>query len=63
MESQAIRQVYLDNQESVEAVLTHAKKPFPGLCRVKDAELITAIREGFRQLPQPASRHAVAVGS
>lgn len=63
LESQAIRQVYLDNQESVEAVLTHANKPFPGLCPVKDAELIAAIREGFRQLPQPAPRHAVAVGS
>jgi mannitol-1-phosphate/altronate dehydrogenase len=54
-EAQAIRQVYRDNNASVEAVLTHDGdcngKRFPGLDPIRDTQLITAISDAFRQYP------------
>ncbi|HEN8799948.1 TPA: HAD-IA family hydrolase [Pseudomonas putida] len=59
LEAQAIRQVYVDNDGSVEAVLTHAGshhgKRFPGLDPISDAQLISAIATAFRQYPQEAA--------
>lgn len=56
LEAQAIRQVYWESDASVEAVLTHDVdcngKRFPGLDPIRDAQLITAISEAFRQYPQ-----------
>lgn len=53
-EAQVIRQVYEENAERVEAVLTYAGdyngKPYQGLDPVKDEQLIDAIVEQFRQL-------------
>lgn len=58
LEAQAIRQVYRDNDDSVEAVLTHGGtcngKRFPGLDPVSDARLIGAIAMAFRRYPQKA---------
>ncbi|MBK4997474.1 HAD family hydrolase [Pseudomonas sp. S37] len=59
LEAQAIRQVYRDNDGSVEAVLTHGGtcngKRLPGLDPVSDAPLIRAIATAFRQYPQKES--------
>ncbi|MGB5957103.1 bifunctional mannitol-1-phosphate dehydrogenase/phosphatase [Pseudomonas sp.] len=56
LEAQAIRQVYLDHDDSVEAVLTHGGtcygKRFPGLDPISDAQLISAIANAFRQYRQ-----------
>ena len=55
-EAQAIRQVYRENDASVEAVLTRDGdcngKRFPGLHPIRDEQLITTISEAFRQYPQ-----------
>ena len=66
LDAQAIRQVYLDHDHSVEAVLTYQGicngKRFPALNPLSDAPLINAIAEAFRQYqhahpaPLPASR-------
>lgn len=61
LEAQVMKRLYKDNDDNVEAVLTHNGdyngKPYPGMDPVNDSELIDAISDNFRQLQQLELRH------
>ncbi|GAB7532733.1 HAD family hydrolase [Pseudomonas sp. 3A(2025)] len=70
LEAQVMKRLYKDNDDNVEAVLTHNGdyngKPYPGMDPVDDSELIDAISGSFRQLQQTGFEslgHSIAAGA